>query len=79
MIGLIVYVALLVSALVTLLGRGARRARWSRTAVAACFVALLVDSLGYTGFATDPAMWALLGLGVALRCDPPGDSATIRP
>ena len=76
-IGLIVYFALLVTALVTVLGRGAGRSV-GRTAVAACFVVLLVDSLGYTGFATDPAMWALLGLGVALRFDPPGDSATIR-
>ena len=76
-IGLIVYFALLVTALFTVLGRGAGRSV-GRTAVAACFVVLLVDSLGYTGFATDPAMWALLGLGVALRFDPPGDSATIR-
>ena len=46
----------------------ARRARPSlaRTAVAACFVAMIVDSLGYTGFAIDPATWALLALGVAL-------------
>jgi hypothetical protein len=35
--------------------------------VGACFVVMLVDSLGYTGFTTDPATWALLGLGIALR------------
>jgi hypothetical protein len=35
--------------------------------VGACFVALIVHSLGYADFSVDPAMWALLGLGVALR------------
>ena len=39
-------------------GRPARRrrpaARWRARAVAACFVALLVHSFGYTGFAIDP-------------------------
>jgi len=30
-------------------------------------VAMLVHSLSYAGFAGDPATWALLGLGVALR------------
>ena len=59
-IGLVVYAALLVSALVTLLGGGAG-ARSPATAVAACFVAMLVHSLGYAGFAIDPATWALLG------------------
>jgi O-antigen ligase len=75
-IGLMVYVALLVCALATVLGASAG-ASLARAAVAACFVAILVDSLGYTGFAIDPAMWALLGLGVALRRSPPGSSATI--
>jgi hypothetical protein len=40
-------------------------------------VALLVDSFGYTGFAIDPAMWALLGIGIALRRAPPDAPATI--
>ena len=44
-----------------------RAARWPARAVAACFVAMLVPSLGYAGFVIDPATWALLGLGVALR------------
>jgi hypothetical protein len=75
-IGLVVYVALLVTALATVLLGGAG-ASLARTAVAACFVAMLVSSLGYTGFTTDPATWALLALGVALRRSPPGRSATI--
>lgn len=75
-IGLIAYVALLATALVTLLGRRAG-ASLARTAVAAGFVAMLISSFGYTGFTTDPATWALLALGIALRRDPPEPSATI--
>lgn len=93
-IGLVVYVALLIAALVCLLGAGAH-ALLARSLVAACFVVMLIDSLGYTGFTTDPATWALLGLGVALRraaveapsravveaprSNPPDRSATITP
>jgi hypothetical protein len=76
-IGLIVYAALLVTALFTVLGRAAGSSP-SRTTVAACFVAITVDSLGYTGFAIDPATWALLALGIALwPADPPGASARV--
>lgn len=75
-VGLIVYGGLLVTSLVTVLGSGAGRSV-ARTVVGACFVALLIDSFGYTGFAIDPAMWALLGLGIALRRDPPEPAATI--
>ncbi len=75
-IGFIVYLGLVVSALVTVLGSGAGRSV-ARTAVGACFVVLLVDSFGYTGFTIDPAIWALLGVGVALRRDPPGPAATM--
>jgi hypothetical protein len=75
-IGLVVYVALLVCALMTLLGAGAG-ASLARMATAACFVAILIDSFGYTGFVIDPATWALLALGVALRGNPPEPSATI--
>ena len=39
----------------------------ARAGVAACYAALLVHSLGYAGFAIDPATWALLALGLALR------------
>ncbi len=76
LIGLALYVALVAAALATLLGGGVRSSL-ARTAVAACFVAILVHSLGYAGFLTDPATWALLGLGIALRRDPPDPSATI--
>jgi putative inorganic carbon (HCO3(-)) transporter len=75
-IGLLVYAALLVSALATLLGGGAG-ASLARMAVAACFVTMLIDSFGYTGFVIDPATWALLAIGVALRGGPPEPDATM--
>jgi O-antigen ligase len=77
-IGVVVYVALLVTALMTLFSTGTR-ASMGRSLVAACFVVIVIDSLGYTGFTTDPATWALLGMGVALRPsgDPPVVPATI--
>ncbi len=69
-IGLIVYGALLVLALFVLLsGAGGSVAT---AAVGACFVAIVVHSLGYADFTTDPATWALLGLGLALRRTEPG-------
>jgi O-antigen ligase len=64
-IGLVVYGALVVLGLAVLLGRA--RESLAATAVAACFVALIVHSLGYADFSVDPAMWALLGVGIALR------------
>jgi putative inorganic carbon (HCO3(-)) transporter len=64
-IGLVPYVALVALALVVLLGGAS--ASVATAAIAACFVALVVHSLGYAGFATDPATWAVLGLGLALR------------
>jgi putative inorganic carbon (hco3(-)) transporter len=63
-IGLAVYVALMVLSLFVLL-RGAR-ASVGAAAVAACFVAIFVHSLGYADFLVDPATWALLGVGIAL-------------
>ncbi len=74
-IGLAVYVAFLLTALIALFDRV--RGSLARVTVAACFVAVLVHSLGYAGFAIDPVTWALLGLGVALRRGPPDDSVTI--
>lgn len=65
-VGLVVYIALVVAGLATLLGGGTGRSP-ARTTVAACFVAILVHSLGYAGFIIDPATWALLALGTALR------------
>ena len=64
-IGLVVYVALVVLALIVLLS-GARGSPGA-AAIAACFVAIVVHSLGYADFTVDPATWALLGVGVALR------------
>jgi hypothetical protein len=64
-IGLVVYAALVVLALVVLLSGGGVSA--GTAAAAAGFVAMLVHSLSYAGFAIDPATWALLGGGVALR------------
>jgi O-antigen ligase len=87
-IGLVVYAALIVLSLLVLLP-GARKSL-AATAVAACFVALFVHSLGYADFSVDPAMWALLGVGVALRLrrrvgagvpapEPAGDAAARDP
>jgi O-antigen ligase len=67
-IGLLVYVATVVLALAVLLSGGASSA--GAAAAAACFVAMIVHSLSYAGFAIDPATWALLGLGVGLRRAP---------
>jgi hypothetical protein len=75
-IGLAVYAALLVCALATVFGSSAGSSL-ARTAVAACFCAILLDSFGYTGFTIDPATWALLALAVALRRSPPAPAATI--
>ena len=72
-IGLAVYLALVVVALVVLLGGGVASA--GPAAAAACFVAMLVHSLSYAGFAIDPATWALLGMGVALRRSRPVPAA----
>lgn len=38
-----------------------------RAGVAAAFAALFVHSIGYAGFAIDPALWALLALAFAFR------------
>ena len=67
-IGLVVYLALVVLALAVLLsGAGGSAAT---AATAACFVAMVVHSLGYAAFTIDPATWALIGVGVALRRGP---------
>jgi len=64
-IGLVVYLAVVVLGLLVVLAGGG--ASVATAAVAGCFVAMVVHSLGYAAFAIDPATWALLGLGVALR------------
>lgn len=68
-VGLLVYVPLVIVALGVLLTGPLPRSP-ARAAVGACFVAILVHSFGYAGFAIDPATWALLALGIVLRGEP---------
>ncbi|HEX4115250.1 MAG TPA: O-antigen ligase family protein [Solirubrobacteraceae bacterium] len=62
-VGLALYVALILTALVTLF-RGAGRSP-PRIAIAACFAALVLHTWVYADFLEDPLTWTLLGLGVA--------------
>jgi putative inorganic carbon (hco3(-)) transporter len=39
----------------------------ARAGVTACYAALLIHTLGYAGFLTDPITWGLLAMGLALR------------
>ena len=64
LIGELVYLALVIAAVVTLL-RGAR-ARPARVAVGAAFLALVFHTLLYADFLEDPVTWTLLGIGMAL-------------
>ena len=66
--GLVLYLALVVVALGTLL-RGRRRSI-ARAATAAAFVALVVHTLLYAAFLEDPLAWALLAVGAALAPEP---------
>lgn len=75
-VGLALYGALLGSIIWVLFGAGPGSSA-ARAAIAACMVAMIVHSLGYAGFAIDPATWALLALGVALRA--PGRPAEPAP
>jgi O-antigen ligase len=67
-LGLALYVALIVVALITLF-RGAGRSP-PRIAIAACFAALVLHTWVYADFLEDPLTWTLLGLGVALAARP---------
>jgi hypothetical protein len=69
-IGFVLYLALLGAILVVLVADGAWRYA-GRSAVAACFAAILIHSFGYTGFLIDPATWAILAVGVGLRAARP--------
>ncbi|HEY4451840.1 MAG TPA: O-antigen ligase family protein [Solirubrobacteraceae bacterium] len=62
--GLVVYVALLLSALFVLFRRAGRSP--PRIALAACFVALVLHTWAYADFLEDPFTWAILAIGVAL-------------
>ncbi len=63
-LGLALYIALLVTALLALF-TGAGRSP-PRIAVAAAFAALVLHTWTYADFLEDPFTWALLGLGLAL-------------
>jgi hypothetical protein len=66
LVGLTAYVALVVTALLTM-GRGLlRRFSVARAAVLATFVALLVHTMAYAGFFEDPITWVLLAVGASL-------------
>jgi O-antigen ligase len=67
-IGEVVYLGLLAAAAVMLL-YGARGDP-VRAAVAAAFIGLVVHTLVYDDFLSDPATWALLGIGAALARAP---------
>ncbi|MGN6870681.1 MAG: O-antigen ligase family protein [Solirubrobacteraceae bacterium] len=69
LIGELVYLAVVVAALITLLERS--RADPDRVAIAAAFVALLFHTLLYADFLEDPITWTLLAIGVALSGRPP--------
>jgi O-antigen ligase len=64
LVGLALYVALLVIAVLVLFG-GAGRSP-PRIAIAACFSALVLHTFAYADFLEDPLTWTLLGIGVAL-------------
>jgi putative inorganic carbon (hco3(-)) transporter len=63
-VGLLLYVALLVSAFAVLFS-GAGRSP-PRIAIAACFAALVLHTWVYADFLEDPITWTLLGIGLAL-------------
>jgi putative inorganic carbon (hco3(-)) transporter len=67
-IGELVYLALVVAALATLL-RGAREDP-RRAAIGAAFAALVFHTLLYADFLEDPVTWALLAVGCALAAHP---------
>ncbi|HXR28081.1 MAG TPA: O-antigen ligase family protein [Solirubrobacteraceae bacterium] len=72
-IGLAVYFALLLAALIVLF-RGAGRSP-PRIALGACFAALVLHTWTYADFLEDPFTWALLAIGLALAAEqmrPPG-------
>ncbi|HSZ13056.1 MAG TPA: O-antigen ligase family protein [Solirubrobacteraceae bacterium] len=71
-VGLAVYVALLAAAFAVLF-RGAGRSP-PRTAIAACFAALVLHTWVYADFLEDPFTWTLLALGVALARGEPSAS-----
>jgi O-antigen ligase len=70
-VGLALYLALLLVALMTLFS-GAGRSP-PRIAIAACFAALILHTWVYADFLEDPLTWTLLGMGVAFGAMRGGD------
>ncbi len=66
LIGLLLYAALLATALWAMAAGLLRHLSIARTAVLAAFTALIVHSMAYAGFFEDPITWVLLALGVSL-------------
>lgn len=64
LLGELIYVALVLTALVTLF-RGARESPY-RIAIAAAFTALLLHTMLYADFLEDPETWVLLAIGGSL-------------
>jgi O-antigen ligase len=76
-VGLALYLALLVVALLVLF-RGAGRSP-PRIAIAACFAALVLHTFAYADFLEDPLTWTLLGIGVALASTKRGEGLQSEP
>ena len=70
LIGEIVYLAFVVTAIVCVVRRS--RGDPVRSAIAAAFVALVFHTLLYADFLEDPTTWVLLGIGLALAAAAPG-------
>ncbi|MEN0011974.1 MAG: O-antigen ligase family protein, partial [Solirubrobacteraceae bacterium] len=66
-VGLVVYIGLIVTAIVALLRRA--REQVARAAIAAAFVALVLHSWLYAAFLEDPFTWALLAVGLSLGAE----------
>ncbi len=64
LVGLLVYLALIVTVLLALFERAGRSP--PRIAIAACFAALVLHTWTYADFLEDPFTWALLAIGLAL-------------
>jgi O-antigen ligase len=75
-VGLVLYVALLLSGFAVLF-RGAGRSP-PRIALAACFAALVLHTFTYADFLEDPETWVLLGIGLGLACAPGGEESQHR-
>jgi putative inorganic carbon (HCO3(-)) transporter len=73
LVGLILYAALVVTALWTM-AAGLRSASQpvARAAILATFVALLVHTMAYAGFYEDPITWVLLAAAASLASTEPG-------